>query len=364
MSGTSLDGIDAALVGIEGGRLELQAFHTRPYTDAERAALLDVVGGAASVREVALLHRRLGTWFAEAARQVLDVAGVAPDRLEFVASHGQTVWHEPGTATLQIGCAHTIAEQLGVRVVSDFRSRDVAAGGQGAPLVPLADAMLFGHPDHPRALLNIGGMANVTWVPRLGSTDGVIAFDTGPGVAVVDAVARMVDPTAPFDQDGRRAARGAVRQEVLEALLALPYFQQPPPKSTGRETFGAAFAEQLVAAVRESDPSADADDLVATALAFTVASIADQFIRWLPDKTGRDLVVSGGGARNPVLLERLAATLDGWTVARFDDLFFDGDAKEAATFAYLGWRALLGEPGNVPAATGADGPRVLGSVTL
>lgn len=364
MSGTSLDGIDAALVTIDRGRLALEAFHTRPYADAERAAILDVVGGAASVREVALLHRQLGEWFAEAARQVLDAARVPPARLEFVASHGQTVWHEPGRATLQIGCPQTIAERLGVRVVSDFRSRDVAAGGQGAPLVPLADAMLFGHPEHPRGLLNIGGMANVTWVPTRGSTEGVVAFDTGPGVAVVDAVSRLVDPAEPFDRDGRRAGRGAVRQEVLEGLLALPYFQLPPPKSTGRETFGTAFAEQLVRTVRERDPAASDGDLVATALALTVASVADQLTRWLPEAPDRDLVVSGGGARNPVLMDRLAATLDGWRIARFDDEFFDGDAKEAATFAYLGWRALLGEPGNVPSATGAEGPRVLGSVTL
>jgi anhydro-N-acetylmuramic acid kinase len=364
MSGTSLDGIDAALVEIDHGSVRLVAFEVRPYAHGERQRLLDVVYGDASVRDVTLLHTQVGEWSAEAVRLVLESAGVEPSELSFVASHGQTVWHEPARATLQIGCAHTIAERIGARVVHDFRSRDVAAGGQGAPLVPLADAMLFGSADHGRALLNVGGMANVTWVPRLGALDGVMAFDTGPGVAVIDAVTRLVDPSVSFDRNGDRAAAGVARDSVVEEILRLPFFAAPPPKSTGREVFGDAFAEQLVRRVRALDPSTSDDDAVATALGLTVRSIADQLDRWLPSGPQPDLLVSGGGARNPVLMQRLADRLDGWDVRRFDEEFFDGDAKEAVAFAYLGWRALLGEPGNVPAATGAKGPRVLGSVTL
>lgn len=364
MSGTSLDGIDAALVEIDHGAVRLVAFKGRPYTSAERQRLLDVVDGDATVRDIALLHSQVGEWFAEAVRLVLESAGVEPSELSFVASHGQTVWHEPARATLQIGCAHTIGERIGVRVVHDFRSRDVAAGGQGAPLVPLADAMLFGSPDYGRGLLNIGGMANVTWVPRLGVIDGVMAFDTGPGVAVIDAATRLVDPSASFDRNGERAAAGIPRDSVVEEILHLPFFAAPPPKSTGREVFGDALSERLVRRVRALDPSTSDNDAVATALDLTVRSIVDQLNRWVPSAPQSELLVSGGGARNPVLMQRLADRLDGWDVRRFDEVFFDGDAKEAVAFAYLGWRALLGEPGNVPAATGAKGPRVLGSVTL
>lgn len=364
MSGTSLDGIDAALVEIERGVVRLVAFAVRPFDEGERLQILDVVDERTGVRDVARLHRLVGEWSAEAARLVLDAADVQPARLAFVASHGQTAWHEPPSAALQVGCPHTIAERLGVRVVSDFRSRDVAAGGQGAPLVPLADAMLFGSADHGRVLLNVGGMANVTWVPCLGTLDGVIAFDTGPGVAVVDAVTHLVDPTVSFDRDGQRAREGVSKREVVDELLHQPFFAAPPPKSTGREMFGVGFAQQLVSRVRTRDPAVRDVDLVATALDLTVDSIARHVQRWIPDNAGRDLLVSGGGARNPVLMERLSERLPEWTIRRFDDEFFDGDAKEAVAFAYLGWRALLGEPGNVPTATGAEGPRVLGSVTL
>ncbi len=363
MSGTSLDGVDAALVEIAGpSDLRLVAFHTCPYS-LERRTLIAEAISSGTTQELTLLHRDLGEWFAAAALEVLDHARVGPQQLAFVASHGQTVWHEPGRATLQLGCAATIAERLGTRVVSDFRSRDVAAGGQGAPLVPIADAMLFGHPERGRALLNLGGMANVTWVPRRGAIDGLVAFDTGPGVAVMDAVTRLLDPSARYDEEGRRAAAGTAVQGVLDELLADPFFAAAPPKSTGREMFGDAYAAELIRRARAARPAASHDDCVATALELTARSVADGCSRWLPLEPGRDLLVSGGGARNPSLMERLGQLLEGWAVRRFDDQFFDGDAKEAVAFAYLGWRALEGLPGSVPGATGADGPRVLGSVT-
>lgn len=363
MSGTSLDGVDAALVALAGDRpdVELLAFHTVPYTASERRRILETIerGG---VRECALLHVDLGRRFAEAAHEVLELGGGRAGELAFVASHGQTVWHEPGRASLQVGDPAIIAESLGVQVVSDFRSRDVAAGGQGAPLVPMADALLFAAMGHDRALLNLGGIANVTWVPPGGGLDGVMAFDTGPGVAVVDAVVRASSPEVAFDVDGVRARRGTAHAAVVERLMQDPFFAQAPPKSTGRERFGPAFAERLSEQVARATPDVGEDDAVATAVAFTAAAVADQFRRWLPARPG-DVVVSGGGARNPALWDALLTALPAYDLKRFDDLFFDGDAKEAVAFALLGWLTLRGKPGNVTAATGARGPRVLGRIT-
>jgi anhydro-N-acetylmuramic acid kinase len=249
-----------------------------------------------------------------------------------------------------------IAERLGVRVVSGFRGRDVAAGGQGAPLVPLADVMLFGHAERGRLLLNIGGMANVTWVPRLGVTEGALAFDTGPGVAVIDAITRRVDPDAAFDRDGERARRGRPLAKVLDELLADPYFSQAPPKSTGRERFGIEYADRLLARVRKAGGSDN--DAVATATTLTAETISRAVAPW-----DAELVISGGGARNPALVERLAARVQPRPVVPFEQLFFDGEAKEAVAFAFLGHRTMLGLPGNLPGATGARGPRVLGHIT-
>jgi len=365
MSGTSLDGVDAALVELAGDdQVGLRAFRSEPYTAEERGRILNALGGG-TPRELALLNVWLGERWAGAVERLLREAGTDARELSFLASHGQTVWHEPGRATLQLGDPAVLAERLAVTVVSDFRSRDVAAGGQGAPLVPIADALLFGHPAHGRALLNVGGMANVTWVPRRGSTDGVVAFDTGPGVAVLDAVVRAVQPGLPFDEGGALAAQGRPVDPVIRELLAHPYFAQPAPKSTGRETFGEQFAGALRGRVLAVEPGARPADLVATALALTALSIAEQLGKWLPgsgDRT-RDLLVSGGGARNPTLMRALGAALPGWRVGMFTDEFFDGDAKEAVAFAFLGKLALEGRPGNVPGATGARGPRILGRVT-
>jgi len=207
MSGTSLDGISTALVRLRDGAAELVAFRQEPYSAAERGAIIDAIARG-TPKDVAFLHVALGERFAAAVLALLATSKTNPRDLSFIASHGQTIWHEPGRATFQLGDAAVLAERVGVRVVSDFRARDVAAGGQGAPLVPLADVMLFGHEQHGRWLLNIGGMANVTWVPRRGMTDGAFAFDTGPGVAVIDAITRRVDPDAPYDRDGERARRG------------------------------------------------------------------------------------------------------------------------------------------------------------
>lgn len=246
-------------------------------------------------------------------------------------------------------------------MVSDFRARDVAAGGQGAPLVPLADVMLFGDESHGRLLLNIGGMANVTWVPRRGTAAGALAFDTGPGVAVIDAVTRRLDGEATYDRDGERARRGRPVPRILEALLGDQYFGMAPPKSTGRERFGLAYADRVIESVRAAGGSDN--DAVATATALTAESIARAITSWTPATPDADLVISGGGARNPTLVEWLAARVMPRRVVPFDSLFFDGEAKEAVAFAYLGLLTLAGKPGNLPGATGARGPRVLGRIT-
>jgi anhydro-N-acetylmuramic acid kinase len=251
-----------------------------------------------------------------------------------------------------------LAERFGVRVVSNFRPRDVAAGGQGAPLVPMADVLLFAAPDRPRVLLNLGGMANVTYVPRRAQEEGVLAFDTGPGVAVIDGVARQVDARRSYDRDGLIAAQGKADEALLGELLGDPFFAAAPPKSTGRERFGDDYARELHRRV----PGPDG---VATAVELTARSVAGAVDQWVPGDA--EVVASGGGCHHPGLMGALARCLDALPgrhpLRRFDDLFFPGDAKEAVAFALLGYLTLHGQPGNVPAATGAAGSRVLGSVT-
>jgi anhydro-N-acetylmuramic acid kinase len=257
--------------------------------------------------------------------------------------------------TWQLGDASVLAERFGVRVVHDFRARDVAAGGEGAPLVPLIDALCFGDQQAPRILLNLGGMANATWVGRRARLDDVVAADCGPGVAVIDAVARLVDPALPYDAGGALAAVGRVDLGALERLLADPFFETPPPRSTGRERFGTDYAARLHASV----PGADG---VRTAVALTVESVAAFCERFLP--RADEVVASGGGTLHPVLMRDLAARLarSERRLVRFDELFFPSAAKEAVAFAVLGWLSLHGQPGNLPGVTGARGPRVLGSV--
>jgi anhydro-N-acetylmuramic acid kinase len=372
MSGTSLDGVDAALVSMDGDGVhnldwEMVQWSTAPYTDERRETIhRAILEGSAEA--LCSLHAQMGEWLAEAVLRVCEEAGVALQDVEVIGSHGQTVWHIPPSqerrgSTLQLGDAATIAERTGRPVISDFRSRDMAAGGQGAPLVPWVDQLLFSLPDAARALQNIGGIGNVSWVPPRGSSENVLAFDTGPGNALMDAaVESATGGRLTFDVGGRLSAQGVVDQQLLEELLQHPYFGQEPPKSTGREVFGRPFVKRLADVVR---PEGDQDwmDLVATLTELTARSIAEAYERWVIPKGVREAVLTGGGAMNPTLVKRITELVAPLTVRDASVLGVDPEAKEALAFAALAWAHLRGIPANVPSATGAAGPRVLGSYT-
>ena len=365
MSGTSLDGITAAAARFteRGSRVsaELLAYVTRPYTAQQRERLARALTGGTPA-EHCRLNFDLGGWLAEAAIMVFAETGVSRRDVAASASHGQTIWHEPGHSTWQAGEAAVIAERTGIDVISDFRVRDVAAGGQGAPLVPIADALLFADDERWRALQNVGGIGNVTVVPPGGDTRSLRAFDTGPGVGVIDAVTRLLEPALPYDVDGRLAQAGTADEGVVDELLAAPYFAAHPPKSTGRELFDAAYARDLVDRCRARRADATNADIVSTATLLTARSIADAYTRFIPEPIS-EVLLSGGGARNPALVEMIRRLVVPLEVLRFDERFFDGDAKEAVAFALLGWLHLRGKPGNVIGATGARGPRILGKRT-
>ena len=300
-------------------------------------------------------------------RSVCREAGVAPADVDVIGSHGQTIWHEPPAAgrrgaTLQLGCPATIAERTGIAVVSDFRTRDVAAGGEGAPLVPWVDRFLFADKEKRRVLQNIGGVANLTWVPRRGETAPLIAFDTGPGNTLINsAVEIATDGKETYDEDGRRAAKGKVDKQLLAELLADPYYARKPPKSTGRELFGKPYVENLVK--RYPGISKDWDSLIATMTTLTAQTIANAIKKWIVPHGVDELVITGGGARNPTLVGLIQAKLEDIQVSGGEVLGVDPDAKEAVAFAALAWAHMNGIPANVPEATGAQGLRVLGSYT-
>jgi len=365
MSGTSADGISAAAVrfGADGEKpsATLLAYHEQPFVSAQRERLLRALDGA-SLAKLSRLDFELGAWLADAALAVIGNAGLVPREVRAIASHGHTIWHEAPLATWQIGQSAVIAEKTGIDVVSDFRVRDVAAGGQGAPLVAIADRLLFGADGAWRALQNIGGIGNVSVVPPRGVDAPVVAFDTGPGVAIIDGVVRTLVPGLAYDVDGTLAKRGTAIESVVADSLGEPYFASPPPKSTGRELFNRAYIARFVARCREAYAAATNEDIVATAVALTARSIADAYRRFITAPVA-DVVISGGGARNPALVGALTAALAPLPVRMFDTVFFDGDAKEAVAFAFLGRLFLERRAGNVHGATGARGPRVLGKLT-
>jgi len=364
MSGTSLDGISAAAARFTDstdGRIDaaLLAYTSRSYTPAQRTRLSAALGGGTPA-EYCRLNFDLGDWLADAAIEVMAEAGIARDDISAIASHGQTIWHEPGHSTWQTGESAVIAERTGINVVSDFRVRDVAAGGQGAPLVSIADAMLFSSGSEWRGLQNLGGIGNVTVVPPHGEIEGVRAFDTGPGVGVIDGVTHALRPDLAYDVDGKLAKAGRPNMRVVKELLAAPYFASPPPKSTGRELFTTDYVTKLIARAR-ADGASD-EDIIATAVHLTAESIGDAYRRFIAEPI-REVLASGGGAKNPVLfaaIEKAAAPI---RVRHFDEIYFDGEAKEAVAFALLGYLYVTNRPGNVPTATGARGQRILGKLT-
>jgi anhydro-N-acetylmuramic acid kinase len=363
MSGTSADGVDAALVRIAGAgpetRVTTVAAITEPYPAATRDAIHSLSSGTAP--EIARWNADLGELFAAAALRVIERAGMRPADVDLIGSHGQTIVHLPraegrGAATLQIGEPCVIAERTGIPVVADFRPRDVAAGGEGAPLVPWVDWLLLRPSDGARLAQNLGGVGNVTVVTA--DPGEVLAFDTGPANAPIDAAARLATGgRLRCDEGGRLASAGRADESEVQRLLAHPYFEMPPPKSLDRDTFGAACVAELTG--RRSDLSGE--DLVATVTEFVARSVADAYSRHVPKGVRvADVVVSGGGVKNPALLERIRRLVAPWPVRSSAELGVDPDAKEAVAFAILANEAVAGRPANLPRVTGARRPVVLG----
>ena len=377
MSGTSADGIDAVLVRIAGTPPSLTAqfeghFHA-PFPPYLRARILRLANGATTTTaEISELNFLLGEELGRAAMAGCKKWRVAPSDVSLIGSHGQTVFHQ-GTkskyqgqmriaSTLQLGDISIIAARTGITTVGDFRPADMAAGGQGAPLIPFADYLLYGDSVRGRVALNIGGIANVTVIPAHARPEDVFAFDTGPGNMIVDAlVERTTQGRAEFDRDAGIALSGRTIPELLVRLMHEPYLRKKPPKSTGRELFGEPYAKELL--VWGQRHHAGAADLIRTATIFTPMSIADAFRRFiLPRAHVEELIVSGGGASNPLILAQLAASLPGIEVLPASRFPVPAEAKEAFGFALLAYESFHGRAGNLPSATGARQAVVLGKI--
>ena len=372
MSGTSMDGVDVAfaeitVVSSDAARprfdIRLLADHSAPYPDEPRARLTQLrIGAPTSIAEVCALHYLLGDLYADAIAEAAEQAGVALSSIAAIGLHGQTVRHAPPSSaprtagTLQIGQPAIVAERLGVTVVSDFRARDIAAGGEGAPLIPFADYLLLGSPTETRVVLNIGGIANITYLPAGGSLSDVIAFDTGPGNTLLDGAAQRLLGSA-FDQGGQSALAGRVLEHAVAEALAHPYFQKPPPKSTGPELFDQVFLGKVLKTCADSRP----EDKLATLAAITIRGIASA-IQSLPTPPAR-VIVGGGGTQNTALMQGLAIALPGVKVQTHEAMGISSASKEALAFAVLAAARMNGIPANVPSATGARGARLLGVVT-
>lgn len=381
ISGTSADGVDAALVQIVGRkpeRIETVAFTTLPYPKEVREAVLKVSHDG-NVETLCWLNFALGELFAEAALKVVKVAQIPIREVRLIGSHGQTVRHLPPNSrfqkhpskflktgsTLQIASPAIIAARTGIPVVSDFRSKDMAFGGQGAPLVPFVDWLLLRHPKKTRIALNIGGIANLTVLPPNAKSSEVLAFDTGPGNMLIDgAIKFFSDGKLAFDRNGEWASKGKVNTKLLNWLMSHPFIRRKPPKSTGREEFGEKFLTEVLKQAEELQMSEH--DVVATLTDFTAESIAYAIKKFVLPKVEKvdELIVSGGGANNPTLITMLRQKLADVEIRRSDEFGISADGKEAIAFAILAHRTVMGLTGNLPSATGAEVPTILGSITL
>ena len=372
MSGTSADGIDVALVRVAGRNASLENFAALPFPrEAQKAVLKLGEGRPTTTREISQLNFLLGEIFASAALAACKKFRVAPAQIDVIGSHGQTVFHQGTPArfhgkriasTLQIGEPSVIAARTGITTVGDFRPADMAVGGQGAPLVPFVDFLLFRHPRMGRIALNIGGIANVTVIPAGAKLDDIFAFDTGPGNMVIDALVRhFTRGRKEYDRNAEMAGKGKLLPGLLQMLLRDKYFSKLPPKTTGREQYGEGYLRTLLShrEARHANPK----DVVRTATILTALSLLDAFHHFIgPRIKIGELIVSGGGAHNPLLMAQLESGLNGVRVRMADDLGVPGDAKEAFAFAVLACETLRKKPANVPGATGAHKAVVLGKV--
>ena len=370
MSGTSADGVDAAIIEIDRGKVRLLAFDTFVYPAALRRQILNLCRPeSARLDDICHYNFVLGEVFADAVIKLCSKSGISLGSIDLIGSHGQTIYHQPSgrrygsrtiRSTLQIGEPSVIAQRTGVTTVADFRPRDMATGGEGAPLVPYADYVLFKHKRLTRAVQNTGGIANVTFLPAGCTEYEIIAFDTGPGNMVIDGVINLITSGRKrCDMGGKTAARGTVDKRLLGELLRHPFLRRRPPKSTGREEFGVAFAERIYSRVGRKDLTDS--DIVATVTALTTRSIAQAYQRFLPVMPD-ELILCGGGAHNRELVEMLHAEMPGVKMLSTDDFGISVDAKEAVSFAILAWATIKGMTNNVPAATGAKKPVILGKI--
>ena len=372
MSGTSGDGVDAALVEVSGRGRSLKARAVAAHTLAYPRSLQERILSASvsgTVADVCHLNALLGEWFATAALQVIRQAKLRPADVALIGSHGQTIHHLPNgiqapgvgaiRSTLQIGEPAVIAERTGITTIANFRPRDIAAGGQGAPLTPAAHALLLKHPRHARLIVNLGGISNVTYVPSGGTWDDIVAFDTGPANMVLDGlVSRLTNGRLMMDRDGKLALKGHVDARLLGTLLAHPFLSRRPPKSTGREEFGSALIDQLIAIQKQR--GLPLEDLLATCSLWTAKSVGTAR-RWIKGKVN-EVVVGGGGIRNRAVMAHLNAVFAPVPVTTFDTLGWDSKAFEAVAFAVLAYQMVLGQWGNIPAVTGAKHPVLLGTI--
>ena len=377
MSGTSADGIDAALARIEGKppsiRAKFQAHDHRTLPAAVRETILRLAnGGPTTTEEISQLNFLLGQEFARAAVAACNAWGLPLSKIDLIGSHGQTIYHQGArsrflsarrvASTLQIGEPSVIAARTGVPVIADFRRADLGAGGQGAPLVPFVDYLLYRHAKFGRIALNIGGIANVTVIPAGARPKDVLAFDTGPGNMIIDALVEWtMHGRARFDRDAQMALGGRTIPALLARMMRHPYLRKRPPKTAGREQFGRAYVNGIRAWAKKH--RATTADVVRTATVFTSLSIADALGRFVPRRTKIDeLIVAGGGAKNPLMMAELAALLPGLEIMPASQFGVPTEAKEAFAFAVLAYEAYYGRTNNLPSATGAQRPMAMGKL--